>query len=142
MADISTMRPKSPAREAYEKWATGQDAKITLFGWDDELHRYKHSYAQEQWLTFEAGFLSSAKEPQTEGWRDIASAPKDGTRVLVGRFAEKPHPSYPNNVVEVDYWHERKHNDYEGWGRFNPQFWPATHWMPLPALPSSGGGHE
>ena len=25
---------------------------------------------------------------------------------------------------------------YTGWGEFNPEFWPPTHWMPLPEPPT------
>lgn len=81
-----------------------------------------------------------AKEPQTEGWRDIASAPKDGTKIdLCGRFGDEPVRRFTNA-----FWSD----EYAGWqiGEFNAtQYAPEpimTGWMPLPALPSSGGCYE
>jgi hypothetical protein len=67
------------------------------------------------------------------GWLPIETAPKDGTKVLVGRFAEGDR----DGLVEVDFWHDIKRHGYNGCGRFNAQYWPPTHWMPLPARPGS-----
>ena len=70
-------------------------------------------------------------------WRPIATAPKDGTEILVGRFV-KHCPFAKSGRVRVDRWHTREGGDgYEGWGMFNAQFWPATHWQPLPPIPST-----
>ena len=71
-------------------------------------------------------------------WRDISSAPTDGTKVLVGRFVEKD--SFKRNgFMAVDFWHEPKRDKcrYSGWGEFNKQFWPPTHWQPLPEPPEA-----
>lgn len=69
-----------------------------------------------------------------QGWRDIASAPRDGSLFLAARFtgAKRNH----DGLMQVDRWHCRKRGDsYNGLGKFNEQFWPATHWMHLPASP-------
>jgi len=31
---------------------------------------------------------------------------------------------------------------YVGWGEFNAQHWPATHWMPLPSEPNRLKGSD
>jgi Lar family restriction alleviation protein len=72
------------------------------------------------------------------GWRDIATAPRDGTRVdLWGYWPE--HDVWRREVDAV--WSDGKHD----WkvGRFYsrqlvqpPTF---THWMPLPSSPSEPG---
>jgi hypothetical protein len=68
----------------------------------------------------------------TGGWQPIETAPRDGTLILVGRFVKKcPHGRAGR--VEVDRWRDGK--PYLGFGRFNPHYWPATHWMPLPEPP-------
>lgn len=68
------------------------------------------------------------------GWRDIASAPKDGTKFDVWQGGRR--------VVDV-YWS----NVEDAWavdGMYGPEepaplaiFPPVTHWMPLPASPAN-----
>ncbi len=70
-------------------------------------------------------------------WQPIETAPKDGTLVLAGRFVKGcDHDGH----IAVDHWHDRRRNPkdtYDGFGRFNNTWWPATHWMPLPPPPLS-----
>lgn len=70
-------------------------------------------------------------------WYDIETAPKDGTKILVGRFTKGLTWAEHNGHVAVDYWHSRSDHDFEGWGRFNAQYWPATHWMQIPPPPTA-----
>jgi hypothetical protein len=66
-------------------------------------------------------------------WQPIETAPKDGRPVLLGQF--DPSRSHYKRV-EVDHWSSPGENrGWIGWGHFNPQFWPATHWMPIPEPP-------
>ena len=68
-------------------------------------------------------------------WQDIESAPRDGTRVLLGQFNDK-RDFYGR--MAVDWWRtEGGSHSYTGFGQFNKTYWPATHWMPLPAPPPS-----
>lgn len=69
---------------------------------------------------------------QNGGWLPIATAPKDGTEVLLGRFA--PGQEYDGRV-RVDWWRTRMRGGYTGFGHFNPTYWPPTHWMPIPGRP-------
>jgi hypothetical protein len=66
-------------------------------------------------------------------WQPIRTAPRDGTHVLLGRFVG---PNYYGRI-RVDWWRDRmRDGGYTGFGHFNPQYWPATHWMPLPEPPT------
>lgn len=68
-------------------------------------------------------------------WQPIETAPKDGTEILLGRFVDKCQFGH-NNTVAVDYWHDVTRKDkFNGFGQFNPTYWPPTHWMPIPAPP-------
>lgn len=71
------------------------------------------------------------------GWRDIASVPKDGTWFVAARFVQGcKHVRY--GYAKVDRWHGHEINPddrYEGMGHFNQDYWPATHWCPLPTPP-------
>ena len=67
-------------------------------------------------------------------WQKVDTAPKDGTDVLLLRFAPNCQEGKHGRMA-VDFWHQIKKHGYEGWGKFNAKFWPATHWMPLPPLP-------
>lgn len=61
-------------------------------------------------------------------WQPIATAPRDGTRVLV--FSPPSGGEYPASVQRVDRWHNG------GWWQMRPAQ-PYTHWRPLPAGPGS-----
>lgn len=74
---------------------------------------------------------------ERDEWRDMSSAPRDGTKVLVARFVDKCQHG-KNGRVRVDFWRSRDRYDFEGWGEFNLAFWPPTHWQPLPAPPTEG----
>lgn len=73
-------------------------------------------------------------------WRDIASAPKDGTHILVGTF---PCPA-GRITTAVVHWFD---GDDAGWalsvnydGEHSDHGVSApTHWMPLPAPPEAHG---
>lgn len=66
-------------------------------------------------------------------WQPIATAPKDGTRILL----------YRPNCVESMAVCWRAKDWHEWWIVFGPSFHGATHWMPLPTPPdddTSDGG--
>lgn len=59
-------------------------------------------------------------------WRDISSAPKDGTEILLGTLKDGRWFH-----IMSDWWTSRDHGSFwHAWCRydFNP-----THWMPLPS---------
>lgn len=66
-------------------------------------------------------------------WQPIETAPRDGTRLLV----YSTHAEAKGFVsIAVDFWSMPRHKrGYSGWGQFNANNWPATHWMPLPDPP-------
>ncbi len=67
-------------------------------------------------------------------WQSIETAPKDGRRFIAGRFTGTKLSH--DGLIQIDRWHDRARGDsYTGLGKFNSQFWPATHWMPLPTPP-------
>jgi Protein of unknown function (DUF551). len=72
-------------------------------------------------------------------WRPIATAPRDGTRVLVyfkGKGVREVHwtSRWSDNPVEDGLWHvdDDKHGPYPLRGYCDGD---DTHWMPLPAPP-------
>lgn len=72
-------------------------------------------------------------------WQPIASAPKDGTRIVLYCASVRDKSEQARvGKCEVDFWHNSKEHDFIGWGKFNATFWPPTHWMPLPILPKVG----
>lgn len=75
-----------------------------------------------------------------EGWRDIASAPKDGEFVLLYLPTFVSH-----SKVQKCVWVE-EHNRWESLECDFPHLLKPTHWMPLPAAPgtppaNAGGGN-
>lgn len=76
-----------------------------------------------------AALLASAS-PAPEGWRDIASAPKDGTPVLLSRDGWCCEGYYLNNTHTAIPW--------QGWKRSKggiPIVPQPVYWVPLPPAP-------
>lgn len=74
------------------------------------------------WLWL-ADAILAALRPADTGWRDIATAPKDGTEVLLwtGRFARAA---------------SFRRGRWYACGASRPYLRPIAHWMPLPPPPS------
>ena len=77
-----------------------------------------------------AALAALAAQPAPSPWRPIETAPKDGTRILCGRFVTNC-PYDRDGTIDVDQWYE----PLGGFSQFNMRFWPPTHWMPLPPAP-------
>lgn len=79
-------------------------------------------------------------------WRDIETAPRDGTRILIARAGENVGCDeieitewyvvevYHYEHVEGDLYRKVKGKASEGW---NGNGHRATHWMPLPEPPEA-----
>lgn len=68
-------------------------------------------------------------------WQPIESVPKDGTKVLLGRFVKECQCGR-SSFIEVDWYRQQGEASYTGFGRFSLH-WPPTHWMPLPPPPET-----
>lgn len=65
-------------------------------------------------------------------WQPIETAPEDGTKILAYS------PRAPGSKIRVTWYRKAEDNaSYIGWGEFNMDYWPPTHWMPLPTPPLS-----
>lgn len=78
-----------------------------------------------------------SNQPAQPGWRDMSSAPKDGTEILV--WDEHSH------IISQAVWKER-HRFFASGGWYDMPYTGdsrklvrPTHWMPLPAAPLPGG---
>ncbi len=70
-------------------------------------------------------------------WQPIESAPRDGSKILLGRFTGKPKADREGYIC-VDWCRQAKDKrGFIGFGGFNTTYWPPTHWMPLPAPPKA-----
>lgn len=68
--------------------------------------------------------------PEVSVWQPIASAPKDGTRIIVYR------PRFDGDYIPqigCDYWMQSKWIS-GAWAHSNSDC-PPTHWVPLPEPP-------
>lgn len=142
------------ARAAITAWNTRPDTQVTqsvdvrevlrrvVEWWEDyegpmENHRYA---AMAAIYTDARASLSSASDPREDGWQPIATAPKDGTRVLLwvtgpyrpgairgywdpDRYAQKPRPFWTTD-------------DERTTGKTARRMHQPTHWQPLPTPPS------
>lgn len=71
-------------------------------------------------------------EACSRGWQPIATAPHDGTKIIA--FALRDGAP----TIKINWWRRREDKaEYIGWGEFNATFWPPTHWIPLPAPPTT-----
>lgn len=67
-------------------------------------------------------------------WKPIETAPKDGTPVLLYSAAAVEQGRLKKTAgCAVDFWHDPNHDDchFTGWGKFNPNYWPPSHWAPI-----------
>lgn len=86
-----------------------------------------------------------ASGTQVGEWRDISSAPRDGTEILASWF----HESLQRFVTRIVYWTDEvypwmdgKRYNWESVSEDRPNRYLSdwfTHWQPLPAPPVSGG---
>lgn len=80
-------------------------------------------------------FAAAPQPPAEGGWRDIASAPKDGTDILGYGRAQFGHHIYAKDF-HVVWWDVESAN----WlGRGQKTTHDLSHWMPLPPAPANGG---
>ena len=71
-----------------------------------------------------------------EGWRDIESAPKDGTRIIL--FGTMQGSSVPGE--EFGNWFASSNRKNGGWWVVFAMPFKPTHWRPLPLPPLASGG--
>lgn len=64
-------------------------------------------------------------------WRDIESAPKDGTEIIVSGWIFDD-PTGGERWVTMAYW-----NDVEWFQSSDVGLYPPTHWQPFPSPPSN-----
>lgn len=130
-------------REALEWYAysVGECRKLPPDGDNARRHLATDGGSRAREALGALAHADAALSAPAEGWRPIETAPKDGTHVLLGRFVPG---CERDGRIERD--HYRTEGEvaakagFEGWGKFNPQHWPATHWMPLPPPPSNTEG--
>jgi len=73
---------------------------------------------------------------EMSGWQPIETAPKDGTKLLVGRFTGNNNSANHEGLIAVDWYRTPgMMAGFIGFGKFNTTWWPPTHWMPLPPPP-------
>ncbi len=100
----------------------------------ERLRRTGQHVTQESWKaaherSYTAMLAASPQPPVVEGWRDIASAPRDGTQVLLWQ----PHWEAMQTAV----WFNDGHNR-PGWLTMDGgEVIKPSHYRPLPAPPSA-----
>jgi hypothetical protein len=63
-------------------------------------------------------------------WQPIETAPKDGTKVLIGAF-------YASGAWNVEVGYYDMHRAKNPWRPFVGQSTQPTHWMPVPNAPGT-----
>lgn len=96
---------------------------------------------QLYWLALAAALQPAAADL---GWQDIATAPKDGTSVLVVEAAKPNHPYLWERRYQAV--HQANFEDGVwlscGLSHLENEYFHLTYWMPLPAAPSVEGGQS
>jgi len=113
---------------------------------DEPAESLLQEMKEQQWLAQARAALEAYRQAP-DGWRDISTAPKDGTDVLVCYDAGSV------LVAHIAWW--RDANDSLGFTEADVGWWSytrgsvtqellnghrePTHWMPLPQPPAIGG---
>lgn len=85
---------------------------------------------------FIAGWNTRVAAP-SDGWRDISSAPKDGSDIQLCMLKDNGEPGGRHYIVKTCHWEHRANAwRISGAGREH-NFQNPTHWMPLPAAPGN-----
>lgn len=112
-------------REGFEAWALSRGMYVAR---EHKAQGYADSYANHMWIGWQAAI---AYILQHDDWQDIATAPKDGSIILV----------FGRNQRGGNYIADAKWTG-GAWCLFDPandaHEWPSdyhTHWRPLPAPP-------
>ncbi len=94
---------------------------------------------------FRDGVASTAPPAaQAEGWRLIATAPKDGTYLLLWeQYSTNPFVGcWAFGAWTVSHEHVDAEGGWDGANVVDALSMPITHWMPIPAPPTSAEGVE
>jgi hypothetical protein len=91
------------------------------------FHNERHTVGQ----SYETA-LMLARSLVEASWRDMGTAPRDGTPILCFRPDAVGHGFSDQSGIDVLWWEDGSWT-YDGDGRVSVD--PPTHWMPLPAAP-------
>ena len=94
---------------------------------------------------FRDGAASAAPPTAQAGvWRDIATAPKDGSCLLLWeQYSDAPFVGYwSDGSWSVSHEHVDAEGGWEGANVVDALSMPITHWMPLPAAPGPADGES
>jgi hypothetical protein len=130
--------PVVPVGVSREEIARIIDPVAFLFGPGELEHKV---YSSSRAHAFDrADAIIAALRPTDTGWRDITTAPKDGTMILV---------AYDDSAARTGRLEGPRERVYEaGWDEQQATFAArngfllhsaATHWMPLPPAPTDTG---
>jgi len=124
------------AKELHAMWKLGHDNQVMSGGY--RLAADWGSCVPRSFYAAADRILSALTSPRGSEWRDIATAPRDGTRVLVasGPRVREAWWRTPWNGAPMSscYW---SHGDDLVLLDDSVHRRGATHWMPLPAQPTT-----
>lgn len=91
-----------------------------------------------------AGIAAAPPTAQAEGWRLIETAPKDGSYLLLWeQYSDAPFVGYwSGGSWSVSHEHVDAEGGWDGANVVDALSMPITHWMPIPAPPTSAEGVE
>ena len=119
--DVRAYKAHQAREAAFEQW-------WKLSRHNGTLPEHREALAREAYF---AAWGRAARLPDREGWQDISTAPKDGTKIDLW------HPTR-GRLVDA-FWNKRTYVLYEPWGWGNASWGRitgATHWRPLPQEPN------
>lgn len=104
---------------------------------DDDMNKLAQGFCIQglsgkshfDWLGFARAIEALVRAECAPQWRDIETAPKDGTVVLLAGCRKPVAAAWLED--EIDWWHV----DDNKRGPFALRGPGPTHWMPLPAAP-------
>lgn len=129
---------KTPRTDAV--WTSAGVTERNLYRLSCDLERELAAVTEER----DALIASARIKEANSGWRPIETEPKDGSDILVtnGKYVEKTHwyrpylNGKPDPYREPEWWQNDMNGGFGGYcGPLTP-----THWMPLPAPPTTEPG--
>ncbi|MET3371977.1 hypothetical protein ABIC89_001018 [Variovorax boronicumulans] len=139
--------------------STRESCPLTIAQIHDCARDAQIDFCMEKESSFEVAFarriekvraaLNGADAGVSEGWQDIATAPKDGTPILAWSYEYGSRETYwrlygDGSIARADFLAGKGPSGAWEWSEPQNRWaasWRPTHWQTLPSAPTQGGSH-
>ena len=148
-APFDAWQSRTPSPAEVEELLERYKSSWWLLGYEAASHE-DYEISEENWAKMNAlkSCLLAALSNTTpylsgdvKGWLPIETAPKDGTRIMLGYFPDYMDGKQQGGHPQIAWWNDTKNLWCSGLGFLKAKgAFSPTHWMPLPEPPDRKAG--